>query len=159
MLPIVRTAPPSAASASERRWHAAFIDTGERQILSASPELFLRIDRDRRITTRPIKGTRPRGANSEQDRRLAHELLTDPKERAELLMITDLERNDLGQVCEYGSVHVPELLRLEKFAQVQHLISTVSGRLEYRIVPNVSRMRANATARVSSPTSVAASSQ
>ncbi len=114
---------------------AAFLDTGERQILSASPELFLRIDRDRRITTRPIKGTRPRSADPAEDQRLADELLADPKERAELLMITDLERNDLGRVCEFGSVAVPELLRLEKFAQVQHLVSTVTGRLRADVSP------------------------
>ena len=114
---------------------AAFLDTGERQILSASPELFLRIDRDRCITTRPIKGTRPRDADPRRDQQLADELLADPKERAELLMITDLERNDLGRVCEFGSVAVPELLRLEKFAQVQHLVSTVTGRLRADVSP------------------------
>jgi anthranilate/para-aminobenzoate synthase component I len=81
------------------------------------------------IVTRPIKGTRPRHLDPTRDLQLAHELQTSPKELAELVMITDLLRNDLGKVCEYGSVQVPELAKLEKFAQVQHLVSTVEGRL------------------------------
>lgn len=112
----------------------AFLDTGKRQILSASPELFLRIE-GREILTQPIKGTRPRDRDPQRDGRLAYELITDPKEIAELIMITDLERNDLGQVCEYGSVTVPDLLRPEKFAQVHHLVSTVTGRLRPEIGP------------------------
>jgi len=79
--------------------------------------------------TRPIKGTRPRDADPTRDAQLAYELQTSPKELAELVMITDLLRNDLGRVCEYGSIQTPELARLEKFAQVQHLVSTVEGRL------------------------------
>ncbi len=113
---------------------AAFLDTGASTVLSASPELFLRID-GREITTKPIKGTRPRHRDPQQDARLAYELQTDPKEIAELVMITDLERNDLGRVCEYGSVTTPDLLRLERFAQVQHLVSTVSGRLRANVSP------------------------
>ena len=112
----------------------AFLDTGPRQILSASPELFLRID-GREILTQPIKGTRPRDRDPQRDGRLAYELITDPKEIAELIMITDLERNDLGRVCEYGSVTVPDLLRPEKFAQVHHLVSTVTGRLRREVTP------------------------
>lgn len=112
----------------------AFIDTGERQILSSSPELFLRI-RGRHITTRPIKGTRPRSRDPLRDEQLSYELLTDPKELAELVMITDLERNDLGRVCEYGSVSVTELIKQERFAQVFHLISTVEGLLRPGISP------------------------
>ncbi len=112
----------------------AFLDTGTRQILSASPELFLRIE-GREILTRPIKGTRPRDRDPQRDGRLAYELITDPKEIAELIMITDLERNDLGRVCEFGSVTVPDLLRPEKFAQVHHLVSTVSGRLRREVTP------------------------
>jgi len=81
------------------------------------------------IVTRPIKGTRPRDNDPTRDAQLAYELQTSAKELAELVMITDLLRNDLGKVCEYGSVQVPELAKLEKFAQVQHLISTVEGRL------------------------------
>jgi anthranilate/para-aminobenzoate synthase component I len=107
---------------------AAFLDMGGRQVLSASPELFLRVD-GRHAVTRPIKGTRPRDADPVRDQQLAYELITDPKEAAELVMITDLERNDLGAVCEYGSVTVSDLLRLERFAQVFHLVSTVEGDL------------------------------
>lgn len=110
--------------------HAAFLDfgPGRRKVLSVSPETFLRFD-GREVRTQPIKGTRPRGATRAEDLRLAAELASCPKERAELIMITDLLRNDLGQVCEYGSVRVPELLRLKRFSHVQHLVSTVAGRL------------------------------
>jgi anthranilate/para-aminobenzoate synthase component I len=83
----------------------------------------------RRVVTRPIKGTRPRGGDATEDTQLGYELQTSPKELAELIMITDLLRNDLGRICEYGSVNVPELVRLERFAQVQHLVSTVEGQL------------------------------
>jgi para-aminobenzoate synthetase component 1 len=81
------------------------------------------------VQTCPIKGTRPRALEPERDAQLAYELQTSAKEAAELIMITDLLRNDLGKVCEYGSVRVPELMRLERFPQVQHLVSTVEGRL------------------------------
>ena len=107
---------------------AAFLDCGDFQIASSSPELFLRVS-GAHILTRPIKGTRPRDTEPTRDAQLAYELQTSAKELAELVMITDLLRNDLGKVCEYGSVQVPELARLEKFAQVQHLVSTVEGRL------------------------------
>jgi para-aminobenzoate synthetase component 1 len=110
---------------------------GDTEVLSTSPECFLRID-GRRIVTRPIKGTRPRGAD---DAAAARELLASPKERAELVMITDLERNDLGQVCDYGSVRVTGLCELETFAQVHHLVSTVEGRLR-RGVSAVQAVRA-----------------
>jgi aminodeoxychorismate synthase component I len=106
----------------------AFLDFGDTQILSASPELFLRI-RGRHITTRPIKGTRPRSRDPVLDEQLAFELQTDPKELAELVMITDLERNDLGRICDYGSVTVTQLMQLERYAQVFHLVSTVEGML------------------------------
>ena len=106
----------------------AFLDSGDTQVLSASPELFLRI-RGRHITTRPIKGTRPRSRDPVRDEQLAFELQTDPKELAELVMITDLERSDLGQICEYGSVTVTQLMQLERFAQVFHLVSTIEGML------------------------------
>jgi para-aminobenzoate synthetase component 1 len=98
------------------------------QIASSSPELFLRLSGSH-IQTKPIKGTRPRDADPTRDAQLAYELQTSPKELAELVMITDLLRNDLGKVCEFGSIQVPELAKLEKFAQVQHLVSTVEGRL------------------------------
>ena len=107
---------------------AAFLDCGDFQIASSSPELFLRLSGSH-ITTRPIKGTRPRASDATRDAQLAYELQTSAKELAELVMITDLLRNDLGKVCEFGSVQVPELARLERFAQVQHLVSTVEGRL------------------------------
>jgi aminodeoxychorismate synthase component I len=107
---------------------SAFLDCGDFQIASSSPELFLRLSGPH-IQTRPIKGTRPRDAGPTRDAQLAYELQTSTKELAELVMITDLLRNDLGKVCEYGSVQTPELARLERFAQVQHLVSTVEGRL------------------------------
>ncbi|MGA2245933.1 MAG: anthranilate synthase component I family protein [Verrucomicrobiota bacterium] len=117
---------------------AAFLDcdagdgSGRFQIASSSPEQFLRMS-GAHIITRPIKGTRPRDADAVRDAQLAYELQTSPKELAELVMITDLLRNDLGKVCEYGSVQVTELARLEKFAQVQHLVSTVDGRLRNEV--------------------------
>jgi anthranilate/para-aminobenzoate synthase component I len=107
---------------------SAFLDCGEFEIASSSPEQFLRLSGSQ-IVTRPIKGTRPRAADPTRDAQLAYKLQTSAKELAELVMITDLLRNDLGKVCEYGSVQVPELATLEKFAQVQHLVSTVEGRL------------------------------
>ena len=107
---------------------SAFLDCGDFAIASSSPEQFLRLSGSH-IQTRPIKGTRPRAADPTRDAQLAYELQTSAKELAELVMITDLLRNDLGKVCEYGSVQVPELVKLEKFAQVQHLVSTVEGRL------------------------------
>lgn len=107
---------------------AAFLDCGDFRLASSSPEQFLRLS-GAHIMTRPIKGTRPRHSDVTHDARLAFELQTSPKELAELVMITDLLRNDLGKVCEFGSVQVPELAKLEKFAQVQHLVSTVEGRL------------------------------
>jgi len=106
----------------------AFLDAGDFQITSSSPERFLRLS-GQHIQTRPIKGTRPRDADPQRDAQLAYELQSSEKERAELVMITDLLRNDLGRVCEFASIAVPELMRLEKFAQVQHLVSTVEGRL------------------------------
>jgi para-aminobenzoate synthetase component 1 len=107
---------------------SAYLDCGDSQIVSSSPELFLRLSGSH-IQTRPIKGTRPRSADPMRDTQLTYELQTSAKEMSELVMITDLLRNDLGKVCEYGSVQVPELVRLERFPQVQHLVSTVEGRL------------------------------
>jgi para-aminobenzoate synthetase component I len=97
-------------------------------VLSSSPESFLKMS-GRAVCTRPIKGTRPRRADATADEKSAYDLITSPKEIAELIMITDLERNDLGQVCEFGSVTVPELLTIERHEQVFHLVSTVEGRL------------------------------
>ncbi|MBI5385266.1 MAG: aminodeoxychorismate synthase component I [Verrucomicrobia bacterium] len=107
---------------------AAYLDGGGFQLASSSPELFLKLSGGQ-ILTRPIKGTRPRAAEPDRDAQLSYELQTSPKELAELVMITDLLRNDLGRVCEFGSVRVPELARLERFSHVQHLVSTVEGRL------------------------------
>ena len=107
---------------------SAFIDGGDFQVVSSSPELFMRICGSH-VVTRPIKGTRPRSADPIRDAQLTYELQTSAKEISELVMITDLLRNDLGRVCEFGSVQVPDLLRLERYAQVQHLVSTVEGRL------------------------------
>ena len=108
--------------------YAAYLDLGARQILSASPESFLRLS-GRHARTRPIKGTRPRRDSHDADEKSAYDLITSPKELAELLMITDLERNDLGMVSEWGSVIVRELLTLERFEQVFHLVSTIESTL------------------------------
>jgi para-aminobenzoate synthetase component 1 len=106
----------------------AFLQWNDLAVISASPEWFYQTRGDH-LVTRPIKGTRPRGSNSDDDARLAAELLTSPKDRAELTMIVDLERNDLGRVCEYGSVVVRDPLSIESFAQVHHLVATVEGKL------------------------------
>ena len=108
--------------------HAAYLDLGAAQIVANSPELFLR-RRGLRVETRPIKGTRPRGAGRRRDGALAAELAADPKERAEHLMIVDLERNDLGRVCVPGSVGVDPFARVESHPSVHHLVSSVTGRL------------------------------
>ncbi len=108
---------------------ASFLNFPEVTIVSASPERFLRIS-GRKVQTRPIKGTRPRGRDSLEDKRLSRELLDSEKDRAELIMIVDLERNDLGRVCEYGSVTVPKLITLETHPTVFHLVSTVEGVLK-----------------------------
>ena len=111
---------------------AAYLKLDGREILSSSPETFLKVS-GRGIETRPIKGTRPRFSDPDEDRRSAYELQTSAKEIAELVMITDLLRNDLGQVCEFGSVEVTEMLQLETLAQVHHLVSTVTGTLRPEI--------------------------
>jgi len=108
--------------------HAAYLTLEDETILSSSPECFLKMS-GRTISTRPIKGTRPRRQATAEDEREAQELQSSPKEIAELIMITDLERNDLGSVCEYGSVCAPRLAELERYAQVFHLVSTVEGNL------------------------------
>jgi para-aminobenzoate synthetase component 1 len=107
---------------------AAYLDAGPFQVACASPERFLRLA-GRRAVTSPIKGTRPRGGTAEEDRRLARELEESAKDRAENVMIADLARNDLGRVCEPGSVRVESLCALESFATVHHLVSTVGGTL------------------------------
>ena len=107
---------------------ASYLGFDDVTIVSASPERFLRLRGDR-VETRPIKGTRPRGRGLGEDQALARELLNSPKDRAENIMIVDLERNDLGRVCRYGTVRVTELTILEVFPTVFHLTSTVEGRL------------------------------
>lgn len=113
---------------------AAFLEAPGRTIVSASPELFLRTAGPF-VETRPIKGTRPRFKEPSLDHRAAEELVASDKERAELVMITDLERNDLGRVCAYGSVEVTRLAERQSFAQVHHLVSTVRGQLRNDVHP------------------------
>jgi para-aminobenzoate synthetase component 1 len=124
----LRTGDPSLFS--------AYLDLGPSQetgrpraLLSASPEPFLSLGGDGRVATDPIKGTRPRGRDRAEDRALACELLASAKDRAENVMIVDVLRNDLGRVCAPGTIRVPRLCRLERTAAVQHLVSTVTGRL------------------------------
>ena len=107
---------------------AVWMELAGREILSSSPETFLRMS-GRGVETRPIKGTRPRYEDEGEDKASARDLLGSEKENAELIMITDLERNDLGQVCEFGSVRVADMLALEKLEHVYHLVSTVTGTL------------------------------
>ena len=115
---------------------AGYLDLGAdprthapRALLSASPEPFLAVDAHGHVATDPIKGTRPRGRTRGEDRQLARELLASRKDQAENVMIVDVLRNDLGRVCVPGTVRVPRLLRLERTAAVQHLVTTVTGRL------------------------------
>ncbi len=108
-----------------------FLQFGDGAVVSASPELFLRV-RGRNVETRPIKGTRPRGRDSVEDKRMRRELLASAKDAAELTMIVDLERNDLGRVCQYGSVRVTKARALETYPTVFHLVGAVEGRLHPR---------------------------
>ncbi|HHH45026.1 MAG TPA: anthranilate synthase component I family protein, partial [Gammaproteobacteria bacterium] len=108
---------------------SAYMNTPYCQVLSCSPERFLRAN-DGVVETRPIKGTRPRSLHPDQDRRLAQELQRSAKDRAENVMIVDLMRNDLGKVCTPGTIRVPALFEVESFATVHHLVSTVSGELD-----------------------------
>lgn len=109
--------------------YGAYLDLGNYQVLSNSPEQFLSL-KSGRVRTRPIKGTRPRGATIQRDAQLRAELALHPKDRAENLMIVDLLRNDIGRVCRPGSIEVPELFAIETYATVHHLVSTVQGQLE-----------------------------
>jgi anthranilate synthase component 1 len=111
-----------------------FLEFGDFQLAGASPEPLLKVS-GRRVETRPIAGTYPRGSNEEEDRRRAEELLRDPKERAEHVMLVDLGRNDLGRVCEYGSVTVDELMAVETYSHVMHIVSQVSGTLRENVTP------------------------
>jgi anthranilate synthase component 1 len=105
-----------------------FLDFGDFEIAGASPEPLITVS-GQTVTTKPIAGTRPRGATAEEDRRMAEELLADPKERAEHVMLVDLGRNDIGRVCEYSTVHVTEFMEIENYSHVMHIVSTVSGTL------------------------------
>jgi anthranilate synthase component 1 len=106
-----------------------FLEFGDFQIAGASPEPLVKVIGDR-VETRPIAGTSPRGGNEDEDRRFAERLINDPKERAEHVMLVDLGRNDLGRVCEYGSVAVDELMVVETYSHVLHIVSQVSGKLK-----------------------------
>ncbi|WP_018871807.1 anthranilate synthase component I [Thioalkalivibrio sp. ALJ16] len=105
-----------------------YLDLDDHHVVGASPEILVRLEDDR-VTVRPIAGTRPRGRTEEEDRALEAELLADPKERAEHLMLIDLGRNDVGRVCEIGSVEVTDTMTIERYSHVMHIVSNVEGRL------------------------------
>ena len=116
----LRTANPSP--------YLFFLDFGDYQLYGASPEVHVKV-KNGRVTVRPIAGTRRRGKNEAEDQALAEELLADPKERAEHLMLIDLARNDLGRVCKAGTVNVTEYMQIEKYSKVMHIVSQVEGEL------------------------------
>jgi anthranilate synthase component I len=119
-----------------------FLDFGDFQVAGASPEPLLTVSAEHarsgtgaRVSTRPIAGTRPRGADAQEDERIARELLEDPKERAEHVMLVDLGRNDLGRVCEAGSVEVETFMAVETYSHVMHIVSSVAGVLREGVTP------------------------
>ncbi len=103
-----------------------FLKTGDRQIVGSSPEMLVRVD-NRKVETFPIAGTRPCKENPAENKRLTKELLADPKERAEHVMLVDLARNDIGRIAKFGSVHVPEFMKVHRYSHVQHIVSQVVG--------------------------------
>ena len=131
-------ADPAALYARLRRSNpgpfAGLARWGEHAVLSSSPERLLSI-RDGRVETRPIAGTRPRGADTDADGALERELIAHPKERAEHVMLIDLERNDLGRICRPGSIEVNEMMVLESYAHVHHIVSNVRGELAAEVGP------------------------
>ena len=106
-----------------------FLKAGDRQIVGSSPEMLVRVD-NRRVETFPIAGTRPCVEKPSENRRLAKELLADPKERAEHVMLVDLARNDVGKISKFGSVRVPEFMEIHRYSHVQHIVSQVVGDLK-----------------------------
>ncbi|AND05749.1 anthranilate synthase component I family protein [Bacillus thuringiensis] len=109
--------------------YMGYLELGDFQIVSASPELLIK-KQGQEVSTRPIAGTRSRGANEQEDQDLARELIENEKERAEHVMLVDLERNDLGRVCKYGTVEVDEFMVIEKYSHVMHIVSSVRGEVE-----------------------------
>ena len=105
-----------------------FLKEGDRQIVGSSPEMLVRVDK-RIVKTFPIAGTRPSVRNQMKNEQLAKELLADPKERAEHVMLVDLARNDIGKIAKYGSIQIPEFMQVHKYSHVQHIVSQVSGKL------------------------------
>ncbi len=106
-----------------------YFDFRDFHVVGASPEILVRLEGDK-VTLRPIAGTRPRGATPEEDRALAEELLADPKERAEHVMLIDLGRNDVGRIAETGSVRVTDQMVIERYSHVMHIVSNVEGQLK-----------------------------
>ncbi|HEY1859249.1 MAG TPA: anthranilate synthase component I [Gemmataceae bacterium] len=106
-----------------------YVKAGALSLVGSSPEIMVRVEGDR-VTIRPLAGTRPRGKTEEEDERLAAELLADPKERAEHIMLVDLGRNDIGRVARYGTVSLEDVMTVEKYSHVMHLCSNVTGRLQ-----------------------------
>jgi len=121
-------------------YFSAYQDCGDFQILSSSPERFLTLEGNK-VITRPMKGTRPRGKNQSEDRKLKEELLQSAKDKAELMMITDLERNDLGRVCDYDSIKVTALRELEVYNTVFQTTATIEGKL-YKNMDRMDLLRA-----------------
>jgi len=105
-----------------------YLKMGKREIIGSSPEMLVRVEGDQ-VRTFPIAGTRPAVKDSSDNQRLANDLKADPKDRSEHIMLVDLARNDLGRICEYGTVTVPELMNVHQFSHVQHMVSEVRGKL------------------------------